>query len=102
MDCPKCKSRAHIVNTTRGATTLIGIGAGGYVAITAGKAGAKVGAVVGHIVAPGIGTFVGGTLGFLVGAAGGAIAGNTVGRLFDENIVRVFQCDTCGYTFRVA
>ena len=102
MNCPKCGSKAYVVNTVRGATTLIGMGAGGYVATTVGaKAGATTGAVIGHMVCPGLGTAVGSLLGILVGAASGAIAGNTVGRLFDENIARVYRCESCDHTWRV-
>ena len=97
MNCPKCGSKAYVVNTVRGATTLVGMGAGGYVATAVG---AKTGAVIGHMVCPGLGTAVGGLLGILVGAASGAIAGNTVGRLFDENIARVYRCESCRHTWR--
>ena len=97
MNCPKCGSKAYVVTTVRGATTLLGTGAGGYVAATAG---AKTGAVVGHLICPGPGTLIGGLLGILIGAASGAVAGNTVGRLFDENIVRMYRCETCGHTWR--
>ena len=97
MNCPKCGSKAYVVTTVRGATTLLGTGAGGYVAATAG---AKTGAVVGHLICPGPGTLIGSLLGILIGAASGAIAGNTVGRLFDENIVRMYRCESCRYTWR--
>ena len=98
MNCPKCGSKAYVVNTVRGATTLVGMGAGGYVATTVG---AKTGAVIGHMVCPGLGTAVGSLLGILVGAASGALAGNTVGRLFDENVVRIYRCESCGHKWRV-
>ena len=97
MNCPKCGSKAYVVTTVRGATTLLGTGAGGYVAATAG---AKTGAVVGHLICPGPGTLIGSLLGILIGAASGAIAGNTVGRLFDENIVRMYRCESCRYIWR--
>ena len=99
MDCPKCGGKGYIVTTVRGATTLLGTGAGGYVAATAG---AKTGAVVGHLICPGLGTLMGGLLGTLIGAASGAIAGNTVGKLVDENVVRLFRCETCGHTWRAS
>ena len=95
MECPKCGEKAHIVTTTRGTTTLLGAGAGGYVAATAG---AKTGAAVGSLFCPEIGTAIGGFLGILIGAAAGAVAGNTVGKLIDENVMRVF-CRDCGCEF---
>ena len=67
MNCPKCNAKARICTQTRGATTLLGAGAGGYVAATAG-----------------------------------AVAGNTVGRLLDENVFRIWRCDSCGYEWRAA
>ena len=100
MDCPKCGAKAHIVTTIRGITTLIGSGAGGYVAAAA--AGGKTGAVVGNLLCPGIGTAIGGTLGVLIGAASGAVAGNTVGKLIDENVMRMYRCSSCNYQWRTA
>ena len=94
MNCPICGGRGYIANTVRGPATLIGTGAGGYVAASAG---AKTGAVVGSLIFPGIGTL----LGILVGAAGGAVAGNTVGKLVDENVIRNWKCPDCGYTWRI-
>ena len=99
MNCPKCNEKAYIVTQTRGATTLLGAGAGGYVAATAG---AKTGAAIGSLVCPGFGTVVGGLLGVLTGAAAGAVAGNTVGKLIDENAFRVWKCESCGHTWREA
>ena len=98
MNCPKCNEKAYVVTSTKGATTLLGAGAGGYVAV----AGAKTGAVVGSFVCPGFGTVIGGLLGMLTGAAAGAVAGNTVGRLLDENIIRMYHCPNCHYQWRVA
>ena len=66
MNCPKCNEKACIVTQTRGVTTLLGAGAGGYVAATAG---AKTGAAIGSLFCPGIGTAIGGLLGILTGAA---------------------------------
>ena len=97
MNCQKCNEKACIVTQTRGATTLLGAGAGGYVAVTAG---AKTGAVVGSFVCPGIGTAIGGFLGILTGAAAGAVAGNTIGKLIDENIIRMYHCSNCNYQWR--
>ena len=99
MECPKCKSKAYIVTTTRGTTTLLGAGAGGYVAATAG---AKTGAAVGSLLCPGIGTAIGGVLGILIGAASGAVAGNTVGKLIDENVMRMYRCTNCNFQWRAA
>ena len=99
MNCPKCNEKAYIVTQTRGATTLLGAGAGGYVAVAAG---AKTGAVVGSFVCPGFGTVIGGLLGVITGAAAGAMAGNTVGRLLDENIIRMYHCPNCHHQWRVA
>ena len=97
MNCPKCNEKAYIVTQTRGATTLLGAGAGGYVAVAAG---AKTGAAVGSFVCPGIGTVIGGLLGVLTGAAAGAMAGNTIGKLIDENIIRVYHCPHCQHQWR--
>lgn len=99
MNCPKCNEKAYIVTQTRGVTTLLGAGAGGYVATTAG---AKTGAAVGSFICPGFGTAIGGMLGILVGAASGAVAGNTVGKLVDENVFRIWKCAACGYEWRAA
>ena len=99
MNCPKCNEKACICTQTRGATTLLGSSAGGYVAATAG---AKTGAAIGSLFCPGIGTAIGGLLGILTGAAAGAVAGNTVGKLVDENVFRIWRCTSCGYEWRVA
>ena len=99
MNCQKCNEKAYIVTQTRGTTTLLGAGTGGYVAATAG---AKTGAAVGTLICPGFGTAIGGMLGILVGAASGAVAGNTVGKLVDENIFRIFRCESCDYEWRAA
>ena len=99
MLCPKCGSKSYIVTSTKGATTLLGAGAGGYVAATAGG---KAGAVVGSFFCPGIGTVIGGVLGILTGAAAGAVAGNTVGKLVDENVIRFHRCENCGNECREA
>ena len=98
MECSKCGGKAYIVTQTRGTTTLLGAGAGGYVAVAAGV---KTGAVVGSFVCPGFGTVIGGLLGVITGAAAGAVAGNTVGRLLDENIIRMYHCPKCQYQWRV-
>ena len=99
MTCPKCGSNAYLVTNVRGTTTLLGAGAGGYMA--AATAGAKTGAVVGHLICPGPGTVIGGLLGILVGAAGGAVAGSTVGKLLDECLFRLYRCQACTHTWRV-
>ena len=78
---------------------LPGAGAGGYVAVATGG---KAGAAVGSLICPGFGTTVGGLLGVLTGAAAGAVAGNTVGRLLDENVLRIWHCDSCGFSWRAA
>ena len=93
MNCPHCGEKAYQVNAVRGPATILGTGAGGYVAASAG---AKTGAVIGSLLCPGIGTL----LGILVGAAGGAVAGNTVGKLVDENVIRRWECPECGHTWR--
>ena len=95
MNCPKCNEKAYIVASTKGVTTLLGAGAGGYVAVAAG---AKTGAAVGSFVCPGFGTVIG----VLTGAAAGAMAGNTIGKLIDENIIRLYHCPNCHYQWRVA
>ena len=94
MNCPRCGGRAYPSNAVRGPATLLGTGAGGYVAATVG---AHTGAIVGSLLFPGIGTL----LGILVGAAGGAVAGNTVGKLVDENVIRRWECQDCGYSWRM-
>ena len=99
MNCKICGEKAYVVTQTRGVTTLLGAGAGCYVAATAG---AKTGAAIGSLVCPGFGTVVGGLLGILTGAAAGAVAGNTVGKLIDENAFRIWRCGSCGHTWRVA
>ena len=93
MNCPICGGKAYAANTVRGPATIIGTGAGGYVAASAG---AKTGAAIGSLLLPGIGTI----LGVLIGAAGWAVAGNTVGKLVDENVLRQWKCSNCGYTWR--
>jgi len=55
MNCPKCNEKACICTQTRGATTLLGASAGGYVAATAG---AKTGAAIGSLFCLGIGTSI--------------------------------------------
>ena len=97
MLCPKCNEKAYIVTSVKGATTLLGAGAGSYVAATAGG---KTGSVVGSFICPGIGTVIGGVLGVLTGAAAGAVAGNTVGKLIDENVMRIYRCEYCNYQWR--
>ena len=99
MNCKICGEKAYVVTQTRGVTTLLGAGAGSYVAATAG---AKTGAAVGSFICPGIGTAIGGMLGILIGAASGAVAGNTVGKLVDENVFRIFRCESCDYEWRAA
>ena len=43
-----------------------------------------------------------GLIGIFTGAAAGAVAGNTVGKLIDENVMRMYQCDDCNYQWRAA
>ena len=35
-------------------------------------------------------------------AAAGAVAGNTIGKLIDDNVLRIWKCGTCGHTWRAA
>ena len=98
MLCPKCGSKSYVVPSTKGTTTLIGAGAGGYVA----AAGGKTGAIIGSFLCPGIGTVIGGVLGVITGASAGAVAGNTIGKLIDENIMRIYRCECCNYQWRAA
>ena len=55
MNCKICGEKSYVVTQTRGATTLLGAGAGagGYVAATTGG---KAGAAIGSFVCPGFGT----------------------------------------------
>ena len=60
------------------------------------------------------GVLIGAVSGFAVGTlanvllnspliiAGGAVAGNTVGRLLDENVFRIYCCESCGFQWRAA
>ena len=99
VKCPKCGASAVLKCVVRPAATVAGVGAGGYVALTAGL---KTGTAVGSAICPGIGTVIGGLLGVLAGAASGAVAGNTVGKLVDENVIRIYQCPECSYSWRSA
>jgi len=99
VNCPMCNAKATLTNQLRGPATFIGAGAGGYLAVSTGGG---IGAAVGSLACPGIGTLLGGILGILTGAASGAIAGNTVGRLVDENVARIYRCESCGYWWRAA
>ena len=99
MECSKCGGKAHIVTQTRGTTTLLGAGAGGYVAAATGG---KAGAVGGSFICPGFGTVIGGLLGVITGAAAGAVAGNTIGRMIDENVMRLYRCESCNHQWRAA
>lgn len=99
MECPMCGKKAYVVTKTRGAATLLGATAGGYVAAATGG---KTGAIVGSFICPGFGTIVGGLLGVITGAAAGAMAGNTLGKLIDDNIMRLYCCPVCHYQWRVA
>ena len=70
MECPICGKKAYPVAAVRGTTTLLGAGAGSYVAATAGG---QTGTAIGTLLCPGVGTVVGGALGILMGAASGAV-----------------------------
>ena len=99
MECPKCGKKFYVVNQTRSTATLLGAGAGGYMAVAAGG---KTGAVVGSLLCPGAGTVIGGLLGAITGAAAGGAAGNTIGRMLDENVMRLYRCESCNYQWRAA
>ena len=66
----------------------------------AASTGGSIGVAIGSFAFPGVGTLLGGVLGILTGAASGAIAGNTVGKLVDENVIRIYECESCGYRWR--
>ena len=97
MNCSKCGKAATLKCVVRPATTAAGIGAGGYVAVN----GASTGAAIGSMLGP-VGTVAGGLLGFLLGAAAGGAAGHAVGKYIDEGVIRIYQCDFCGYSWRAA
>ena len=97
MKCKICGEPARVTFRVRGTATLMGAGAGGYVAATAGG---KTGAAIGSLFCPGFGTAIGGLLGVLTRAAAGAVAGNTVGRLLDKNVLRIWHCESCGFSWR--
>ncbi len=31
-----------------------------------------------------------------------AVAGNTIGKLIDDNVLRIWKCGTCGHVWRAA
>ena len=97
MNCPICGKHATLENNVKGISTAAGIGAGGYLAAS----GSSTGAAIGTAICPGLGTLLGGVLGCLIGAAAGGVAGNSVGKLMDENIIRIYQCPN-GHEWRAA
>ena len=97
MKCPLCNQPGTSVNKDRKVTTAVGIGAGGYLAVS----GSTTGAAIGSAICPGLGTVLGGILGCLIGAAAGGVAGNSVGKMVDENLVRVYRCPN-GHEWRAA
>lgn len=97
MKCSKCGGNASLRNVTRKVSTATGVVAGGWAAVH----GLRLGAQVGTAICPGIGTAAGAILGLLTGAAAGGVAGNSVGKMLDESIIRQYQCENCGHTWRV-
>ena len=79
MECPICGKKAYPVAAIRGTTTLLGAGAGSYVAATAGG---QTGAAIGTLLCPGVGTVVG-------GAATGAVPAPISGGCDDETLSRL-------------
>ena len=76
MNCPICGKHATLENNVKGVTTAAGIGAGGDRAANCGAAGAA------------------------LGAAAGGSTGHVIGKLIDEDVIRNYHCDSCGYTWR--
>ena len=72
MNCPICGKHATLENNVKGISTAAGIGAGGYLAANSGAAGAAAGGSTGHV----------------------------IGKLIDEDVIRNYRCDACGYTWR--
>ena len=96
MRCPICNQPGTLVNKVRKITTAAGVGAGGYLAANSGAAGAAIGSMI----LPGIGTLAGGIIGILAGAAAGGTTGHVIGKLIDEDVIRNYRCEVCGYTWR--
>lgn len=96
MNCPICGKHATLENNVKGVTTAAGIGAGGYLAANSGAAGAA----IGSLILPGIGTLAGSIIGILAGAAAGGSTGHVIGKLIDEDVIRNYRCDACGYIWR--
>ena len=96
MNCPICGKHATLENNVKGISTAAGIGAGGYLAANSGAAGAAIGSMI----LPGLGTIAGGIIGILAGAAAGGSTGHVIGKLIDEDVIRNYRCDSCGYTWR--
>ena len=96
MICPLCGKHATLENNVKGISTAAGIGAGGYLAANSGAAGATIGSMI----LPGIGTLAGSIIGFLAGAAAGGTTGQVIGKLIDEDVIRNYRCEVCGYTWR--
>ena len=70
--------------------------AGGYLAANSGAAGAAIGSMI----LPGLGTIAGGIIGILAGAAAGGTTGHVIGKMVDEDIIRNYRCDSCGYIWK--
>lgn len=96
MICPLCGKHASVVKNLQGITTATGIGTGGFLAANSGAAGAAIGSMI----LPGIGTLAGGIIGILAGAAAGGTTGHVIGKLIDEDVIRNYRCEGCGYTWR--
>lgn len=106
MNCPRCGS-PHITHNHAGEAAGGQLGAlfGAAIGAASAMRGARVGAVLGSAFGP-VGAAAGGVTGavftgIVTGSATSAIA-SAVGRLFDREVLRDRQCQSCGELFRIS